>query len=441
MTGLYGKLPSYGDFIRRELPASFVQPWDEWLQGSLAAARLLTQDRFESLWAQAPAWRFRLRAGACGDEAVAGVLITSQDAVGREFPLTLAAVLGFDTPVPDAAWYAEVEEVALRARNESLTAEAVLAMLPGLPEATTLPPGEAGPPAEGWWSGNGQRWPFTGLPPFAHFRLLLQDQASAAAGLDGASDAHADTGAGPGTDEVATPRAAAGPSSAAATHQGTVRKRNEDAFVERADIGLWAVADGAGGHGAGDVASTAVATALADLPPGLSGGEVLAQVRLRLGAVHAELQRMDTGQAGQNLAATTAVVLLSRDDHFACLWVGDSRAYLLRDAELTQLTRDHSLVQELVETGALAPEDAESHPQANVITRAIGAPDSLQLDKVAGRLQPGDLLLLCTDGLFKALPEARIAELLRGGAQAQQLLDAALLAGARDNVTAVVVRF
>jgi len=227
--------------------------------------------------------------------------------------------------------------------------------------------------------------------------------------------------------------------SSALTHRGTVRERNEDAYVDRGDIGLWAVADGAGGHESGDVASAAVIAALADLPNGLSAAELLAQVRLRLGAVHLDLQRHAENGARQGIAATTAVVLMARGEHCACLWAGDSRAYLLRDGALSQLTRDHSVVQELVEAGMLAPEATEGHPQANVITRAIGAEGPLELDKVSARITPGDLLLLCSDGLFKALPEREIESRLSGGDEPEQLIEAALAAGAKDNVTAVVV--
>ena len=225
----------------------------------------------------------------------------------------------------------------------------------------------------------------------------------------------------------------------AVTHRGTVRQRNEDAYIDRSDIGLWAVADGAGGHGAGDVASAAVVAALADLPAGLAAAEVLAQVRLRMAAVHAELQRLAAASVRGDIPATTVVVMMARGEHFACLWAGDSRAYLLRDGRLSQMTHDHSLVQELVEAGELAAELAEGHPQANVITRAVGAPKSLELDKVAGRVKSGDLLLLCTDGLFKALTEAHISELLAAGGGPEALLEHALKAGARDNVTALVV--
>lgn len=228
--------------------------------------------------------------------------------------------------------------------------------------------------------------------------------------------------------------------SAALTHPGSVRPRNEDALVERPDIGLWAVADGAGGHGAGDVASRAVTEALAALPAGLSAAELLAQVRLGIGAVHADLQRIAAEAGPGRICASTIVVLLARGTHFACLWAGDSRIYRLRAGLLERITHDHSVVQELVDQGLLAPEQAESHPQANLITRAIGAEGVLDLDKVSDRILPGDTFLLCSDGLFKAVEEVAIARLLAEGEGPEALLKAALAQGARDNVTAIVVR-
>ena len=159
----------------------------------------------------------------------------------------------------------------------------------------------------------------------------------------------------------------------AATHPGTVRKRNEDSLVHRPEIGLWAVADGAGGHGAGDVASQAVAAALDAIPAGLSAAEILAQVRLRLADVHADLQQQAAAAGPDRIIATTVVVMLARHGHFACLWAGDSRAYLLRGGAFQRLTKDHSLVQEMVDVGTLNEAEAEAHPQANVILRAVGA--------------------------------------------------------------------
>lgn len=227
--------------------------------------------------------------------------------------------------------------------------------------------------------------------------------------------------------------------STASTHPGAVRPRNEDNLVDRPDLGLWAVADGAGGHGAGDVASTAIAQALGSIPPGLSAAEMLAQVRLRLIAVDSDLKRRAEERGTGGLIASTIVVLLVRGGHFAALWAGDSRIYLLRGGMLHRLTHDHSLVQELVDSGAIAAADAESHPQVNVITRAVGAEGELVLDKVADRIHPGDRFMLCSDGVFKELAEPEIARMLALGADAGTLVEAAVTAGGRDNVTVVVI--
>ena len=413
MTGIYGKLPSYGDFLRRSLPQSFVEPWDAWLQLSMAAARQTLGADFDALWSAAPPWRFRLPAGVCGETAVAGVLISSQDSVGRRFPLTLAELFPSDTLLPDDDWYAALEQAGLAARERGDSVDMLLATLPTVSTTVSTSPRSAASseaPVDGWWTREGRRWQGAELPSPSRFHSLLQAERS-------------------------------GPSMKArgATHRGTVRSGNEDAFVDRSDIGLWAVADGAGGHGAGDFASQAVASALATLPQGLTAAEVLAEVRIRMATVHSELQGKAANSIRGETPVTTVVVMMTRGDHFACLWAGDSRAYLLRDGRLSQMTRDHSLVQELVDAGALSAELAESHPQANVITRAVGGLDSLQLDKVAGRVMPGDRILLCTDGLFKALPESEIARLLEAGENPESLLEHALAAAARDNITALTI--
>ncbi len=405
MIGVFGKLPAHGDFVRRSLPQSFIGPWDIWLQAGIGMARGTLGHGFDARWAASPAWRFFLPAGACGPAAVAGVLLPSADAVGRPFPLTLAALLAPGETPPGPTWFEAVERVAVAARD---SAELVDVLVATLPPVLPLPPGAL--LGQGWWTGDGRAWRLPALPAAAQFTRLLQ-----------------------------TAETARLPAVQAASHRGMVRSRNEDAYVERADIGLWAVADGAGGHGAGDVASSAAMQALAELPTGLSAGQALSLVRLRLGEVHVALQQQAAASTLGIIPATTVVVLLAHDMHFACLWAGDSRAYLLREGSLCQLTTDHSLVQELVSAGALKAEDAEGHPQANVITRAVGAPDDLVLDKVAGRLQSGDRVLLCTDGLFKALPETRIEQVLASGGGAEQLIELSLQAGARDNVTALVL--
>lgn len=225
----------------------------------------------------------------------------------------------------------------------------------------------------------------------------------------------------------------------AATHVGTVRKRNEDAMLARDELGLWAVADGAGGHGAGDVASRAVIAALEDMPAGLSAAEILAQLRLRIGAVNGALLARSNAEGRARPMATTVVMLVLRNGHYAALWAGDSRAYVLRAGALLRVTRDHSLVQEMVEAGQLTEEEAEHHPQSNVITRAVGVEDALDLEKATGPVARGDRFLLCSDGLFKALPETGVGAMLRDGADAESLIAAAVARGARDNVTAVIV--
>lgn len=227
------------------------------------------------------------------------------------------------------------------------------------------------------------------------------------------------------------------------THAGARRSHNEDNFVDRPDIGLWAVADGAGGHEAGEVASAMIHTALEAIPPHLGAGQLLAEARARLLTVHDTLLREAQERGPGVMMASTVAVLMVRDSFFALLWAGDSRIYLLRGETFSQLTRDHSLVQELVESGQLTADEAESHPQANIITRAIGAgePD-IVLDKVTGSVMPGDRFLLCSDGLSKTLSEAELAGLLAapaGVSPSELLVKAALARQVSDNVTAVVV--
>jgi serine/threonine protein phosphatase PrpC len=182
-----------------------------------------------------------------------------------------------------------------------------------------------------------------------------------------------------------------------------------------------------------------IATALGGIPAALSAEECLGQVRLRLSAVHEALR--DRAARENGMIASTVVVLLVRHGHFVCLWAGDSRVYLLRDGVMAPITRDHSFVQALVDAGTLSAEDAENHPQANIITRAVGAADpTLELDKVTGKLAHGDRFLLCSDGLCKTLDHATMTRLVADlDEPADRLIAAALAAGARDNVTAVVV--
>lgn len=231
--------------------------------------------------------------------------------------------------------------------------------------------------------------------------------------------------------------------SSALTHVGTVRSHNEDAFVDRPDLGIWAVADGAGGHQAGEVAAGMIVEALCGVPPGLSAAEALAEIRTRVDTVHRALLH-EAARRGPGVAiASTAVVMCVRGAHYACLWAGNSRAYCLRNGELFRVTHDHSLVQELVDAGVIGEHESEGHPQANVITRAVGAGDeaTLLLDKAMDTLEPGDRYLLCSDGLTKSVPERDIAAELSENRDdaARRLIEIALERQVNDNVTAIVL--
>lgn len=230
--------------------------------------------------------------------------------------------------------------------------------------------------------------------------------------------------------------------SAARSHIGTVRKVNEDSCLERPEIGLWVVADGMGGHHAGDLASQTVVASLRDLATPTSRETLLFDLQQNLLAVNEHLQRVAAGNPERGIIGTTVAILISYQHQAICVWVGDSRIYLCRGRQLRQLTRDHSQVEELVKLGLLDREEAESHPASNVITRAIGASDELKIDMVSGELHEQDIYLLCSDGLNKVVPEPEISEILQtqGCNEAvASLIDRALHYGARDNVTAVVV--
>ncbi|MDB5415895.1 MAG: Protein phosphatase ImpM [Rubritepida sp.] len=132
-TGLFGKLPAHGDFVRRLLPRSFVAPWDAWLSEGVAAAREALGEHWEAAWEAAPVWRFRLAPGVCGPDAAFGVVVTSADTVGRHFPLTLAAVLPMAAVAPPSEWYDALEAAALSGRAGGLDADGLAASLPQPP--------------------------------------------------------------------------------------------------------------------------------------------------------------------------------------------------------------------------------------------------------------------------------------------------------------------
>ena len=227
------------------------------------------------------------------------------------------------------------------------------------------------------------------------------------------------------------------------TDIGLVRTLNEDRFVDRPSIGLWAVADGMGGHRAGDVASGMLAETLAQVETFGSGYAFLDNVTDAVQRVNRALIAHAAIAAPGAVIGSTVVVLIAYAGYYACLWAGDSRAYLVRGAKIEQITRDHSMVQELIDSGTIGRGEAKTHGRANVITRAVGVSDRLALDTHQGAIHDGDIFLLCSDGLTGLVEDREIAAHLADHSleeAADALIALTLTRGAKDNVTLVIVR-
>lgn len=223
--------------------------------------------------------------------------------------------------------------------------------------------------------------------------------------------------------------------SAAASHPGLIRAVNEDAFLDQPERGIWSVADGMGGHSFGQMASRTVVEQLGGLPVCDSLATLAAEARQRLQAVNRQL-RTEARMRRVPVIGSTVAVLLSHGNQCGCLWAGDSRIYLRRDGALTQLTRDHSQAEEFK---ALYGTEL---PNRNVITRAIGAAETLDLDYKAIDVNDQDIFLLCSDGLSNEVaPEGLLTALACASCRqaAEALVDMALRQGGRDNISAVVV--
>jgi serine/threonine protein phosphatase Stp1 len=227
---------------------------------------------------------------------------------------------------------------------------------------------------------------------------------------------------------------------ASASHPGRVRTVNEDAFIARPADGVWAVADGMGGHINGQWASSAIVDAINDAE---FDGDFDSDTSALTEAVYAANAAICAeGQSLGRSMGSTVVALFIREGQFAVFWAGDSRVYLLRGGLLHGLTTDHSQVREMVAAGRLTPEEAEQHPMSHVLSRAVGVAPELHLDAVTDEAQVGDIFLLCSDGLNRTVPDAELAALLANNPPSvavEQMVALALERGAPDNVTVVVV--
>ncbi len=481
--GFYGKLPSHGDFLRRRVSDAFVDAWDGWLRECLAASQTALGGRWLDVYLTSPAWRFACAAGACGPLPVIGVVAPSVDQVGRYFPLTLVAELPADAALVTAASSVEgFFETAEHLVIETLATERVdfdrfdhrvmaleqelgpLALPPSLlldaegsailtdsPRAWHVPLGTSSdvrnafeqllsiqleakyrPLVLLWTDGSSVVEPscliVKGLPEPSLYPALLE----------GAWPTHhwrsvlthvSDENTLSTTTTVATD--ALFVRSAAATDVGRARTNNEDSFVERPEAGIWAVADGMGGHSHGEVASRMVCDALADFPLDGTFEEAVDSAIKRVQDVNDHLVRSSMHAELTEHAGSTVVVLLVRGPRSAVVWAGDSRVYRWRDGALEQLTRDHSL----------AEMEGSNPKESSVITRAVGMELDLVLDVFRDAVLPDDRFLLCSDGLTRVLSPADISTWM-GNADIQGAVDglikATLDAGAPDNVTVLI---
>lgn len=224
-----------------------------------------------------------------------------------------------------------------------------------------------------------------------------------------------------------------------AKHAGLKREHNEDNYLIDEQLGLWIVADGMGGHECGEVASQIVVDLIHD--------KIKVEVPLQdaVQKAHEVVLLAADQRLGLPGMGSTVVVLRIIDDHYEIAWVGDSRAYLWDEGQLRQLTRDHSFVQQLLETGEISVEEAQIHPHRNIITQAIGAGDleKLNVDVIAEPMYRGQQVLLCSDGLTDEVSDSDIATVLADSLTEQEkvdkLIQMALDNGGSDNVTVLLV--
>ena len=250
----------------------------------------------------------------------------------------------------------------------------------------------------------------------------------------------------PGAKAAAAPATAPAPAaryrieSYARTDEGRVRTHNEDSWVARDEAGLWAVADGMGGHEGGEWASGRIVRELGRIGEALDYEAACAEAAEAVVAANGQI--LAEAKLRGNSMGSTIVMLLIEGTRYAVLWTGDSRAYLMRGGKLERLSRDHTQVQEMVTRGMMTAEEAQGHPMGHVLSRAVGVQTEVEIDRVEGEIQPGDIFLLCSDGLHGVVGEEAIEARFAREAPDRaldQLIELTLEKGAPDNVTGIAI--
>jgi len=466
--GFYGKLPILGDFVSRHLPKDFIEPWDDWLQHSIAVSKQELGENWLKTYLTCPIWRFALTPGLCGKNGWMGVIMPSVDRVGRYFPLTIAVPISEQSHCPSLLslsndWYLELEKVALTALEDELDLHSLELLLNNISTASistllaqTNKNKEHKPfaPYHSLWSikysntvGHSPNSPlvFKGFPPVNEFSNLLgyrlferneplmiekthnlkqQTQLK----LQKFNQQYSDNAVSVETGQAENKHWR----SYAITDKGNRRRYNQDAFLNRPDLGLWVVADGMGGHQAGDVASRMIVHKMNALKLTDAIYSCISLVQQCLQQVNQTLRQYAKEIFAGQTIGSTVIVLLANANHFSYLWAGDSRLYRLRNQKLEQLSVDHSEKNE----GLLF-----SPKNNHAITRAVGAFDELELDSAVIEGRSGDKFLLCSDGLDNEVLFHEIEQLMNNNYQTSvnTLISLTLSREARDNVTVLVV--
>lgn len=467
--GFTGKVPVNADYVTRFLPPVFTDFWDRWVDEGLQGSKKCLGEEWQSAFLVAPVWHISILPGILGPTGWLGVMIPSVDQSGRYYPFLVASSFSSDQHhLPGSQLILErVEEIAIAAldegislqaleilceqeklnQSESLLCQTVALPLEGSasdysfklnlhPELSTLclsgnGTGRLlGSPVCFWSSGSPFMKPavhfFATLPESSFFSSMIKD-------VTNDSD-HTVTFSHPShLPQNPDLRALASQcldtpayTSRSRTHPGQ-REVNQDAFLELPDRKLWAVADGMGGHECGERASQLVVELLSELPRSRYSETLLGRVIKSLTTANEELQSISLKELKGQVTGSTFVGLVMDDWNAYVVWVGDSRIYRLREGCFEQLTSDHVLTTAQGRTA---------------LSRAVGGTHQLEIDTRRVSVSPGDQYLLCSDGLYRAVSEQEMTEILQGGSldeKADQLMALALQREAQDNITLVIV--